>query len=108
MRVRFASFTAVQVVVVLFLLVGSAVLISAPKPVYTAQDKAFYADPNLVDFVRPGLVIKIVSAAIADDGTITARVKFTDPKGLPLDRAGITTPGAISASLIAAYIPKGQ
>ncbi len=31
-----------------------------------------------------------------------------DPKGLPLDAAGITTPGAISLSFIAAYIPNDQ
>ncbi|MBI4874693.1 MAG: OmcA/MtrC family decaheme c-type cytochrome [Acidobacteria bacterium] len=35
-------------------------------------------------------------------------MKITDPKGLPLDRAGIETPGAVSGSLILAYIPKGQ
>jgi OmcA/MtrC family decaheme c-type cytochrome len=108
MRVRFASLTTVQVVVVLLLLAGSAVLISAPKPVYTAQDKAFYADPNLVDFVRPGLVVSITNAEITADGTIKAWVKFTDPKGLPLDRKGIETPGEIEADLMLATIPAGQ
>ena len=34
--------------------------------------------------------------------------KITDPKGLPLDTAGITTPGAVSVSFLCAYIPKGQ
>jgi OmcA/MtrC family decaheme c-type cytochrome len=58
--------------------------------------------------VRPGLVIKIVSASIAQDGTISVDYKITDPKGLPLDPAGITTPGAISLSFCAAFIPKGQ
>src|SRR4029077_17244514 len=71
-------------------------------------DKAFYASPATVNFVRPGLTIKIVSAGIAQDGTITVDYKLSDPKGLPLDPAGVTTPGAISVSYVVAYIPKGQ
>ncbi|MFB3828439.1 MAG: OmcA/MtrC family decaheme c-type cytochrome [Bryobacteraceae bacterium] len=60
------------------------------------------------NFVRPGLIIKITSAEIASDGTIRAKVKLTDPKGAPLDRDGVYTPGAVSVSFIAAYIPNGQ
>jgi OmcA/MtrC family decaheme c-type cytochrome len=97
---------------VLFLLVamvGVVALTSAPAPPFTERDKAFYADSATVNFVRPGLVMKVLGAAIASDGTVTARVKFTDPQGLPLDREGITTPGAISCSFIIAYIrPDGQ
>ncbi len=59
-------------------------------------------------FIRPGIVVKIVSAAIAPDGTITARVNISDPAGVPLDRAGVDTPGPVSMSLIAAYIPAGK
>ncbi len=93
----------------LAVVVGSAVLLSSSDtPVYTTRDKAYYADPNLVNFVRPGLQIKILSASIEADGTIKARFRLTDPRGLPLDREGITTPGAISVRLMAAYIPKGQ
>src|SRR6266545_3107326 len=66
------------------------------------------SDPNSVNFVRPGVKVKVMSAAIAKDGTITARVTIVDPKGLPLDREGITTPGTVSLSLIAAYIPAGK
>jgi OmcA/MtrC family decaheme c-type cytochrome len=80
----------------------------APNPGYSVHEKAAYLDQNLVNFIRPGVKVKIVSAAIAKDGTITARVNITDPKGLPLDRDGITTPGPVSMSLIAAYIPAGQ
>lgn len=75
---------------------------------YTKHQKAAYMEQNQVNFIRPGVVVKIVSAAIAKDGTITARLTITDPKGLPLDRDGITTPGTVSLSLIAAYIPAGQ
>lgn len=65
-------------------------------------------DPNSVNYVRPGVTVKITSAAVAKDGTITARFKIADPKGVPLDRLGITTPGAVSISLIAVYIPAGK
>jgi OmcA/MtrC family decaheme c-type cytochrome len=60
------------------------------------------------NFVRPGLVIKILSAEIAADGTIRTRFKLTDPRGQPLDRSGVETPGPVSVSFIAAYIPRGQ
>ena len=73
-------------------LVGSLALISAPHPPFSTRDKAYYADDKLVNFVRPGLVIKITSAEIAADGAIRARFKLTDPRGLPLDRVGVTTP----------------
>ena len=75
---------------------------------YTKHEKAAYMEQNLASFIRPGVKVKIVSAAIAKDGTITARVTITDPKGLPLDKDGISTPGPVSMSLIAAYIPAGQ
>lgn len=81
---------------------------SAPAPHFTVHDKAYYADSATVDFVRPGLLVKITAASIASDGTIRARFKLTDPKGLPLDRDGVTTPGPVTVRLIAAYIPQGQ
>ena len=90
-----------------FLLLSGVVLVSATKSPFTSSDKAYYADPNLINYVRPGLVIKILSAQIAADGTVQARVKFTDPKGVGLDIAGIETPGAIrggNPSMLIAYI----
>ena len=78
------------------------------KPIGDRHKRAAYLDPKAIAFIRPGVNIKIVSANIAADGTITARVKLTDGDNLPLDRAGITTPGPVSMSLIAAYIPAGQ
>jgi len=100
---------AARLSVALLAVVGVAVLLSSTdQPAFTAADKAFYADQSLVDFVRPGLVLKILSGEIAADGAMKVRFRLTDPKGLPLDREGITTPGAINVRVIAAYIPKGK
>ena len=55
-----------------------------------------------------GVVVKIQSAAIAKDGTITARFTLVDSDGLPLDRLGVTSKGPVSLGLIAAYIPAGK
>jgi OmcA/MtrC family decaheme c-type cytochrome len=89
------------------LLLGAGLLADETN-LFRPTDKAFYADEALVNFVRPGLVMKISKAEIAADGTVKAWVKFTDPKGLGLDREGIQTPGPISASLLLANIPAGQ
>ncbi len=78
------------------------------KFAYSPHDKAFYADKALVDFVRPGLVITINSASISSAGVISVTYTLSDPSGLPLDAAGVTTPGAVSLAYVAAYIPKGQ
>ena len=78
------------------------------KHQYSPREKAFYADPALVDFVRPGLVITINSASISSTGAISVTYTLTDPSGLSLDANGVTTPGAIALTYFAAYIPKGQ
>jgi OmcA/MtrC family decaheme c-type cytochrome len=57
---------------------------------------------------KTGVVVKILSAGIAKDGTITARATIADSNGNPLDRLGVATPGTVSLSFIAAYIPAGQ
>lgn len=76
--------------------------------VFRTTDKAFYADEKTVSFVRPGLVVRVINAAIAANGTITADVRITDPRGLPLDRDGLQTPGPVSLSFIAAVLPREQ
>ena len=87
---------------------GSVNSSSAPGQGFTEHDKAYYAESDLVAFVRPGLVFKIVSASVAADGTVSARYTVTDPKGLPLDRLGIYTPGTVGSSWILTYIPAGK
>ncbi|HLH01065.1 MAG TPA: OmcA/MtrC family decaheme c-type cytochrome [Bryobacteraceae bacterium] len=98
----------IRFALVITALAGAIGLQSAGRGTFTKRDKAYYADPKIINFVRPGLVFKVASASIANDGTITARVLVTDPQGLPLDRLGINTPGVVSISFIAATIPNGQ
>jgi OmcA/MtrC family decaheme c-type cytochrome len=83
-------------------------LTSAPRRPYSRHEKAFYADAQTVEFVKPGLTITINSASIAGDGTISTTYTLTDPSGLPLDAAGVTTPGIVKVSFIAATLPAGQ
>jgi OmcA/MtrC family decaheme c-type cytochrome len=96
------------VLLLLAVLTAAVGLKSAGKSPFTKRDKAYYADPKLVAFVNPGMVITINSAKIANDGTIGVTYTITDPNGLPLDVTGATTPGVISLAYEAAYIPQGQ
>ncbi len=91
---RFAAFAAI----ITLCLTGQT-----RKPARILRDKATF-----LDFVTSGLVIKINSAAIAANGTITVTYTLTDPNGLPLDATGATTPGVVSLAYVASYIPKGQ
>ncbi len=75
---------------------------------FTAHEKAYYADPSVVAYVQPGLSITVVSAAIAANGTISVEYKLADPTGAALDQTGVTTPGPVTLSFLAAYIPSGQ
>jgi OmcA/MtrC family decaheme c-type cytochrome len=109
MLMRLSSLANVRVLLVLVLLAGAVALVSETnESAFTVHDKAYYADPNLVSFVRPGLAFKILSAEVAADGTIKTRIRLTDPKGLPLDREGIVTPGSVSISFVAATIKNGE
>ncbi len=100
---------AIRVALGLTVVVGSALLFSSSDfPVYPAGLKAHYASAAVINFVRPGLVLKIEAANIANDGTITVKFKVTDPMTLPLDIAGITTPGPISTKFVIGSIPAGQ
>ena len=109
MRLSYSRDWAGRCAVALAVIAGAAVLSSATKKTgFTPRDKAYYADQNTINFVRPGLKIAIVSAKIAADGTLSVDYKLTDQDGLGLDRLGVTTPGAISPSFLVAYIPQGQ
>src|SRR5579872_3726823 len=97
-----------RIVLIATVLAGAVGLQSAGKASFSKRDKAYYAKPEVINFVRPGLVFKVASASIASDGTISAHVLVTDPQGLPLDRLGVDTPGTVAMSFIAATIPNGQ
>ena len=48
--------------------VGVTVLLgwaAEKQGVFRSTDKAFYADEKTVSFVRPGLVVRVINAAIA-------------------------------------------
>ena len=98
----------IRILLIVTVLAGAIALQSEGSYSFNKHQKAYYAARDVINFVRPGLVFKVTQAAIAQDGTITARVLVTDPQGLPLDRAGVDTPGAVSISFIAATIPSGQ
>src|SRR5689334_5447511 len=89
-------------------LLVTLILTGATTRPFSRNEKAFYADASQVAFVRPGLLIKITSAEIAQDGVISTVFSLTDPQGTPLDRTGVTTPGAVSLNFIIAYLPQGQ
>jgi OmcA/MtrC family decaheme c-type cytochrome len=63
---------------------------------------------SLFDSFNTGANIKILSASIAKDGTITTQFTITDSAGAGLDINGVLTPGVESLAFVAAYIPNGQ
>src|ERR1035437_8452065 len=100
---------------------AGALLALAPVVLFNAASAADHRVKRPVDFAAPaqingtisslgktGVVVKIQSAAIAKDGTITVRATIVDSDGFPLDRLGVATKGTTALSFIAAYIPAGK
>jgi len=100
---RFFGRTATLVAMIALSLTGAS-----KRHPYSPHEKAFFLNDATVEFVRPGLNITVNSAKIAADGTISAVYTVTDPNGLPLDAAGVNTPGTINLSFVAAVIPSDQ
>src|SRR5437016_12995164 len=109
MRIPSSVFAVARYGVAAILAVAGCVSLmgAAKRTEFTPRDKAFYASTTTVNFVRPGLTIKIVSANIAQDGTISVDNKITDPKGMPLAAAGITTRGAVWECFSSVTCPAG-
>lgn len=105
---EFLSGRFTRVFLMITLLVGAIGLQSGSVPRFNKHQKAHYASQSVIDFARPGLAITINSAKIDSSGAITVTYTLADPEGLPLDAAGVTTPGAVRLTYIASYIPKGQ
>jgi OmcA/MtrC family decaheme c-type cytochrome len=120
MRIPVLNSFVIRRVAAIAIIFGASVLTSAPRPKLTPSEADRFSkirlrdavtaenDAAVVNFVRPGLVVKITSATIAADGTISATFTVQDPQTLALDRTGVTTPGVVSTSFIAATIPAGQ
>lgn len=110
MRIPRSVFAIGRFALILAVLATSMVLLNGDvkKNVFGVHDAAHYASPNVIEYIQPGLTFSIVSAKIASDGTISVDYKIADPTGAALDSAGVVTPGPVSASFLAAYIPSGQ
>src|SRR5271169_5148474 len=100
---------------------ASALLALAPVVLFNTASAVDHRVKPAVDFAakprlngpttslgKTGVVVKIQSAAIAKDGTITLRATIVDSDGIALDRLGVASKGPVSMSFIAAYIPAGQ
>lgn len=108
-RIKKAFFKAPVFIVLLLVLplLAEVTSLAMEKAGWTQHDLAYYLDESTINFVRPGLVVKITNASISNN-QLSVRFTVKDPRGLPLDREGITTPGAVSTSFIAAFIPQNQ
>jgi OmcA/MtrC family decaheme c-type cytochrome len=91
----------------LLLLFAAAIsMAGAGRSSYARNSKMAYVTDATLNFPgASGLVLIINSASIASNGTISATYTLKDSSGLPLDSTGATTPGTISVSYIAGYIP---
>lgn len=81
-------------------------VLAAGAAVILAAGVVKTVDERTVNFVRPGLKFTVTRAEIATDGTMRVTFKISDPQNVPLDRDGITSPGAVATSFVAAYIPQ--
>ncbi len=82
-------------------------LLASEKAGFTPHDLAYYLDESQINFIRPGLKLRI-QAVTVENQRFVVRFRLTDPRDLPLDRSGVYTPGAVSTSFIGAYIPKTE
>lgn len=62
-----------------------------------------YLTANSLEYIRPGLKIKVNSITIGADRKPVADLTLTDDLDQPVDRLGKTTPGPISVSFILAW-----
>ena len=74
-----------------------------PKVLYNAHEKEYWLSTDELDFVRPGFVITVNSITFDAGLHAVVDLSYTDGLGVPLDRAGVLTPGAISMSFVLAW-----
>jgi hypothetical protein len=93
MRMGTGLYKGTRLLAAFLILAGAALLLSSSDtPPFTQHEKAFYASDATVNFVRPGLIQKVMGHEILADGTVKVKVKITDPRGLGLDRLGVNDP----------------
>jgi OmcA/MtrC family decaheme c-type cytochrome len=76
---------------------------TVPSHTYAATEVEYYLTDDQKEYVRPGLTVEIVDVEIPSDRRPVVELTFVDEMGLPLDREGRLTPGAISASFVLAW-----
>ncbi len=74
-----------------------------PKTLYVPQQREFWLSADEFAYVRPGLKITVNSVTLDAGLHPVVDVSYTDDGGVPLDRAGAVTPGAISMSFVLAW-----
>ncbi len=105
MRLRSRSRASMGFFLVALLMAGSVVLLSSTKSPFSKREKASFATPDALNFVRPGVAIQITNIQYTAGSPLSVTYKLTDPKGAVLDLNGVQTPGAIAVRYILAYIP---
>jgi OmcA/MtrC family decaheme c-type cytochrome len=76
------------------------------KTIYTTKDVEAFLSTDVINYIRPGLKIKVNSVVIGSDRKPVVDLSLTDDFDQPIDRNGKTTPGVVSISLImAVYDP---
>jgi OmcA/MtrC family decaheme c-type cytochrome len=72
-------------------------------PIYTESDKEFYLTAEQAQWIRPGLVIEVVSIEIPSDRHPVVVIEARDDLGEPLDMEGVITPGELDIRFILAW-----
>ncbi len=108
MQMRSRSRASMGFILVAMLTAGSVALLSSTRSPFSTREKASFANPAALNFVRPGVAIQITNIQFTAGSPLTVNYKLTDPKGALLDQTGVQTPGAISVRYILSYIPAGQ
>jgi hypothetical protein len=103
--------TVALIVLALCLCAGSTALAKSDAAAdygYTAADNESYLTESMMLFIRPGLDLEIMDVVIPNDRQPEVTFRISDPRGLPLDRDGIFTPGPVETSFILSFIPEGD
>src|SRR5690242_14581996 len=70
---------------------------------YQSNEIEAYLEQTTLDYIRPGLKIKVNSVTIGADRKPVVDLTITDALDQPLDRLGQVTPGAISLSFVLSW-----